>query len=257
MNCPICGNSENTTFMAKYVKAACCGNSECRHIWAVDVLPNAGVQTKTNIAAEKERFRLRNQDLARFLIKRGILKPNAKLLDLGSGVGHILTALRDSVGTLDIVAVEPDSNALLRLRELEFRAYSSIEDVPDHDFDAVIMIEVIEHASDPIRLLDQVNRRMADGGMVFFTTPVGAMRNGSRKTNAYDTPEHVQFITERSLSLAFVKAGFVRFRLETINEMTGALTPGIEGMLKNLLRPVRSRILGHCHLTGFALKVGG
>lgn len=257
MKCPICGSREENTFTAKYVTAACCSNSGCRHIWAVGVLPNAGVQTKTHVAAESERFRLRNRQLAQFLIKRKVLKPSGKLLDVGSGTGHILTAFRDTVQDLDIVAVEPDSDGLLRLRRQEFRAYSSIEEVPDKDFDAVTMIEVVEHVPDPIGFLEMARSRMADGGMLFFTTPVGAMRFGSRNTNAYDTPEHVHFFTERSLSLAFAKAGFIDFRLETINAMTGALTPGFKGRLKNLLRPIRSTILGFHHLTGFAVKVRG
>lgn len=133
-------------------------------------------------------------------------------------------------------------------------AYSYIEDVPNSNFNAVTMIEVIEHISDPLKMLEQVRNKMTDGGMVFFTTPVGETRYGDHRTNAYDTPEHVQFFTERSLALAFGETGFTQFRLETVNEMTGALTKGLKGQLKNLFRPIRARVFGHRHLTGFAMK---
>ena len=48
--------------------------------------------------------------------------------------------------------------------------------------------------------------------MLFLTTPCGRMRTGSTNTNAYDTREHVQFFTERSLSAALARAGFGPFR---------------------------------------------
>ncbi|TCT18704.1 class I SAM-dependent methyltransferase [Thiobaca trueperi] len=254
MQCPICGSHEKEVFAAKYVRAACCSNALCGHIWAVDALPDAGVQIKISPEQEENRYRARNKDLAQFLIKRRLLAPDYRLLDLGSGAGHILAALTEAVGSLQIVAVEPDPSGLARLRAQGFTAYSSLADVSDGDFNSVTMIEVIEHLSDPIDVLTQVRNRMADGGMIFFTTPVGETRYGGRGTNAYDTPEHVHFFTERSLALAFDKADFTQFRLETVNEMTGVLTAGAKGQLKNLLRPLRARVLGHRHLTGFAMK---
>lgn len=42
MQCPICGSHEKEVSAAKYVRAACCGNALCGHIWAVDVHSDAG-----------------------------------------------------------------------------------------------------------------------------------------------------------------------------------------------------------------------
>jgi SAM-dependent methyltransferase len=251
VNCPICGGASSETLRAKYVSAAKCSARACGHIWAIGVPSGYGVQSGGDRAATYDQFEERNRELARFLKRRRYLTNGSRLLDMGAGHGHIADVLREAIPDLDVVAVEADLEGLANLRRLGFSAYATLDEVPG-DFDAINLVEVIEHLDDPVRALASLRQRLRRNGKLFCTTPCGETRRGSRLTNAYDTPEHVQFFTERSLELCFSKAGFAEFSFETINAMTSKLTPPPLRYVKDLLRPLRARIWGHQHLTGFA-----
>ena len=170
---------------------------------------------------------------------------------MGAGAGHLLQSLCDNIPDLEVVAVEADPTSLARLRALGFTAHANIDEVSG-PFDAINLVEVIEHLDDPMPLVSQLRSRLKPVGRLFCTTPCGETRLGDRATNAYDAPEHVQFFTEKSLALCFRKSGFERFSCETINQMTSKLTPAPGRYIKDLLRPARAALLGHRHLTGFA-----
>jgi hypothetical protein len=115
---------------------------------------------------------------------------------------------------------------------------------------------VIEHVPDPVGFLDARRRRLALQGRIFLTTPCGELRNGSRTTNAYDTPEHVQFFTEKSLRLAVKKAGFRDIHYEYIEALYPRSTSALSlATYKRLAmkgaRPILAGFQGPRHLTGF------
>lgn len=74
-----------------------------------------GVQIQTNPEHSADQFWLRHKKLASFLIKKRLLLPHYHLLDVGSGVGHLLAAFTEAVESLKVVAVEADSSGLKRL----------------------------------------------------------------------------------------------------------------------------------------------
>jgi 2-polyprenyl-3-methyl-5-hydroxy-6-metoxy-1,4-benzoquinol methylase len=120
----------------------------------------------------------------------------------------------------------------------------------------VLLIEVIEHVADPVDFLGGLRKHLDPEGQIFLTTPCGELRNGSRATNAYDTPEHVQFFTEKSLRLTVKKAGFRDITYEYID----ALYPRSTSVLSlatfkrfatRIARPIVATLQGPRHLTGF------
>jgi 2-polyprenyl-3-methyl-5-hydroxy-6-metoxy-1,4-benzoquinol methylase len=119
-----------------------------------------------------------------------------------------------------------------------------------------LLIEVIEHVPDPVGFLDHLKRCLDLEGQIFLTTPCGELRNGSRATNAYDTPEHVQFFTEKSLRLAIKKAGFRDITYEYIDALyprnTSVLSSAtFKRFATKIARPILATIQGPRHLTGF------
>ena len=91
---------------------------------------------------------------------------------------------------------------------------------------------------------------------MFLTTPCGELRNGSRATNAYDTPEHVQFFTEKSLRLAVKKAGFRDITYEYIDALYPRSTSVLSfatfrWLTTKTARPIPATFQGRRHLTGF------
>lgn len=251
MNCPICASPARETFPAKHVTAAKCENDACGHLWAVDVPSDHGLQVMGNAGDRLPLYRERNRDIVSLFRRRGFIRPNMRVLDMGAGSGHLSQTIRDAFSPIEVVAVEGEPSSLAHLRSVGFDAHADLDAISG-TFDAILLTEVIEHLDDPVAFLRQLRPLLNPRGALFCTTPCGETRVGSRATNAYDTPEHAHFFTERSLSYAFALAGFRPFRCETLNEMTSRLSRGPARIVKDILRPARAALLGHQHLTGFA-----
>ena len=95
------------------------------------------------------------------------LLPRGRLLDLGCGVGHSfhLLAPRETVG----VDIEPAALTGQRrethvadMRELPF---------PAAGFASVLSVQSLEHVPDPERVVREVRRVLAPGGVAMFVTP--------------------------------------------------------------------------------------
>jgi SAM-dependent methyltransferase len=249
--CPICHSRNRSVFQAKHVKAAKCSNPLCGHIWALDVALGHGVQSIVDPDTPPGFFERRNREVIRGLVKRGLIKPGGRVLDFGAGDGHFIETLRNELPDLDIMAIEAAPEGRTRLQAMGFTTYDSVETVRG-TFDAILLVEVIEHIDDPTAALRMIRARLRTGGGLFCTTPCGETRRGQRRRAAYETPEHIHFFTERSLALCFANAGFAPFKCETLNFATSRQTPLPARYLKDIARPILAKIFGHIHLTGFA-----
>jgi cyclopropane fatty-acyl-phospholipid synthase-like methyltransferase len=144
-----------------------------------------------------------------------------------------------------------------RLERQGFTVSKNLDSISsDRSFDAVLLIEVIEHVADPVDFLDRLRKCLDPEGQIFLTTPCGELRNGSLVANAYDTPEHVQFFTEKSLRLAIKKAGFRDITYEYIDALyprsTSVLSLAtVKRFATKIARPILAALQGPRHLTGF------
>ncbi len=96
-----------------------------------------------------------------------------RLLDVGCGNGSFLHQMR--LLGWDTVGVEPDACAVSVAREkLGLEAFhGSLEEAkfPEACFDAITLNHVIEHISDPIRLLNECRRVLRPNGTLVIITP--------------------------------------------------------------------------------------
>lgn len=93
--------------------------------------------------------------------------PPGRTLDLGCGVGHSYKLLepRETVGVdiaREVLEGQDRATFVADMRELPF---------PDASFENVLSVQSIEHVPDPERVLAEVRRVLAPGGVAMFVTP--------------------------------------------------------------------------------------
>lgn len=250
-SCPLCGSASTHQFDSEYVSVAKCQSAACGHLFAEDAPSMAGVQHKDEPDHHAAQFGARNAKLIQYLEGQQVVGPGLNLLDFGSGVGHLASAIASTYPSGQVTCIEADPPAVARLRELGLNVVESLTDVPDQSVDSILMVEVIEHLDDPMAVLAILRSKLRPDGRLFVTTPVGETRRGSTDTIAYLTPEHVQFFNERSLARALAESGFSRHRFLTVNAMYPpgvGLQQRIKVGVKRVARPIWSRLFGHRHL---------
>jgi SAM-dependent methyltransferase len=147
-------------------------------------------------------------------------RSTGRILEVGCGVGHFLTAAR-KVG-FETWGTEISSSALTRLQALGFDVRrGDLPDLrlPDEHFDAVVLFEVIEHLPDPGRYLQECRRLLRPGGLLLLTTPnfdsLSRRLLGAR-WRVVD-PEHLVLMTPRGMQALLQRTGFATVSLSTRN----------------------------------------
>ncbi|MGH7089590.1 MAG: class I SAM-dependent methyltransferase, partial [Stellaceae bacterium] len=208
MTCPICGAAAVERFRSAFVSVLKCGG--CSHLYAEHPAPGQGVQALGDPECARREFDERNRRLVRYWRRHGFLADGARVLDIGAGAGHVVEAIAAQLPAARIACVEADPGARRHLAARGFAVAESVANLDARRFDAILLIEAIEHVDAPVALLRTCRGLLAADGRLFLTTPCGETASGARPAGAYATREHVQFFTERSLRAACAAAGFAR-----------------------------------------------
>jgi 2-polyprenyl-3-methyl-5-hydroxy-6-metoxy-1,4-benzoquinol methylase len=176
-----------------------------------------------------------------------------RVLDVGCGNGSQLALPLISEG-FHLTGVDTDERSIEHARRLAGDARNArfvcgpIEELSgEEEFDAVILSEVLEHMTEPGRLLEASVRRMTKDAVLIVTVPNGygefeldswmfralrlqrvvdALARSSRPVMAAtDNHEsgHVQFFTRRRLFELFRRCGLTLFRAESSVFLSGPL----------------------------------
>jgi len=256
-SCPICASPGRWSFDSRFVEVHRCENAQCTHLFAIGVDSDHGVMGEVDTNFEESMYAERNQRLVDFWEERQLVTGGSRILDVGAGTGHLARSLRRRLPEIDMHCVEESEALRDRLEHQGFTVSKNFDSISsDRSFDAVLLIEVIEHVADPVDFLDRLRQCLAPEAQILLTTPCGELRNGSLVANAYDTPEHVQFFTEKSLRLAVEKAGFRNITYEYIDALyprsTSVLSLAtLKRFVTKIVRPMLAKFQGPRHLTGF------
>lgn len=129
--------------------------------------------------------------LARRYGRRG-----ARLLEVGSGMGHLVGQLEDSFQTfgldLNHWAVK-QSKAVVKTSSLQT---ASAQELPfaDASFNVVIIKHIVEHLPDPAKALSEIGRVTEPGGTLILATPnLGSLLKPWKgdKWIGYQDPTHI------------------------------------------------------------------
>lgn len=140
-------------------------------------------------------------------------KPRGWLCDFGCGTGKLLA---HAVGRFEVWGVDISRRQAAIARERVPRATIVVcpaceVDLPRQTFDVVTMQSYIEHESNPLAALRAAWGLLKPGGVIVLKTPNHACWNRlARGGNwcGYRFPDHCNYFTMRTLSMAVSMAGF-------------------------------------------------
>jgi 2-polyprenyl-3-methyl-5-hydroxy-6-metoxy-1,4-benzoquinol methylase len=173
--------------------------------------------------------------LHRFLAPLRAHRSSGRLLEVGCGGGLLLRIAEEDGWRGYGTEISPSCAELLRAQRGDAFFEGELPDAPfaEQSFDAVIMMEVIEHLPDPSRYLAAAHRLLRPGGVLAITTP----NMGGLSGRLLDTrwrvvgDEHLNYFDRASLTTLLERCGFGRVTFST----TG-IDFSMFGTLRRLIR---------------------
>jgi ubiquinone/menaquinone biosynthesis C-methylase UbiE len=94
-----------------------------------------------------------------------------RVLDIGCGYGDLLKEVFSR--TRQTYGIDPDGEALKKNKIIRHKTVGQAETLPykDNYFDIVVNAWVMEHLSEPKRVIEEIYRVLKPGGRVVFLTP--------------------------------------------------------------------------------------
>lgn len=167
-----------------------------------------------------------------------------RLLDVGAGPGFLLAVARErgwDVCGLDLNPwaaqyAHQEFGVEVRTQTLEEAAFEQPE------FDAITMMDLVEHVADPAPLLAKAAEMLRDGGVLAILTPdAGSPVSrllGARWPEIQRAPEHLVLFSAQGLSRLLARHGFETLAAHSVGK-TSSLTTLLADVAPALPRPVR------------------
>ncbi len=142
------------------------------------------------------------------------IKPHGKLLDIGCYSGIFLEAAQE-VG-YEIFGIEASRGALALARQKikgDLRvgmAENILVDFPDKSFDIIILFDVLEHLSNPQKVLTLIKLKLKDDGLLVFSTPdFSSFLSKIQGKNWHALlPQHLFYFSVGNIKLILAQTGF-------------------------------------------------
>jgi 2-polyprenyl-3-methyl-5-hydroxy-6-metoxy-1,4-benzoquinol methylase len=146
--------------------------------------------------------------------------PPPKILDVGCFTGAFPVILRDAGA--DVYGLELQEEAARianrRLPGRVFQARVEGTEFPQGPYDAITLLAVIEHVTDPRALLDPCVRLLKPGGVLMLQTPdTGSVvcRALGKYWPPYAPVEHLNLFSARSLKMLLTSLGLTRIEVQS------------------------------------------
>jgi SAM-dependent methyltransferase len=175
--------------------------------------------------------------LVRLLRRHGV--PRGRVLDVGAGYGFLLEALERAGYEVDGMEIAPQAVEQARRRvrgQVIEQGAEAPFPFPDDHFDAVTLLDVIEHLQDYGSTLASCRRCLKPGGKLFVITLNAhslARPLLGKRWAWYQDPTHVHMFTPRMLREGLERAGL---KVETLITESNFCSVG-EGT--KFLKPLR------------------
>ena len=139
------------------------------------------------------------------------INPNLglKILDVGSGVGDKLLALR-RIGFTRLLGIDPYIEEDINYKNNILVIKKSLSEIED-SFDLILFNHSLEHMEDPLSVLNEVQKKITTNSFVIIRLPVAggfAWRCYGSDWVQIDAPRHIFIPTRKSMIILAERCGF-------------------------------------------------
>jgi len=137
----------------------------------------------------------------------------ARLLEVGSGMGHLVAQLED---TFETVGIDLNHWAVKESKWVIHKSFlqtASAQELPftNNSFNVVIIKHIVEHLPDPEKAINEIGRVTAKGGYLILATPnLGSLLKPwkGEKWIGYQDPTHISLKQPEEWLALIQNAGF-------------------------------------------------
>lgn len=153
--------------------------------------------------------------LEKRLALQGKTLKKLKVLDIGCFTGEFLEILQEKGA--DVYGVELQEDAVKIARKKMpgkiFKTDVMKDPLPRIKFDVVSMLGLVEHVTNPVKLLEKAAALLKNDGVIIIQTPNSSSipaRIMKKYWPPYEPVEHIHLFSEEGIKKALQKAGFVK-----------------------------------------------
>ena len=171
---------------------------------------------------------------------KDLISKNDNIIDVGTGDGFFVELLNEA-GFENVSAHEIQGSDLSNIREITNHIYQDFDysSIPSNHFNAVTLLDVVEHVIDPRYLINTCGRILKRDGVIYFHTPVVTRTDrlmhylqkvpvlkkaGTIWQRGRTSIFHLENYTPKSLTILLKGAGFYDIRIEVKNELSWPVT---------------------------------